>query len=211
MKGHPVCPRCRRAVRAPSAWADRWTCPVHGAVPPLQPFVQPSADLVRWLAARSRLPLWVPWPLPHAWVITGIGHAGSDVEGVRATVVACSGPNPLGGAGELLLVAEEMGVGLGAAYAGMQGTDPGGRVGHGTPQAKVEADSHPTALWLADSPPDRAVYVGESAASWLWLVFHPDTAGALLLEPIELMDVRALGHEVDLLPYGALTPRLRDP
>ncbi|MGW5360366.1 DUF6758 family protein [Actinopolymorpha pittospori] len=209
MKGDPLCPRCHRLLRAPSAWETRWTCPVHGPVPPLQPFVQPTPELVRWLAARSRLPLWLPWPLPHAWVVTGVGHAGNEIEGVRATVLACSGPNPVGGAGELLLVAEEMGVGLGANYAGLTGTDPGDAFGRCTPQAKVEADGHPTPLWLVDAPPDRAVYAGESSASWLWLILHPETAGTLMLEPIDLVDLRALGHEVDLLPYGALTPRLR--
>nr|WP_020580209.1 DUF6758 family protein [Actinopolymorpha alba] len=196
-------------MRPPSAWEASWVCPVHGPVPPLHPFVQPSPELVRWLAARTHLPVWLPWPLPHGWVITGVGHVGSEVEGVRATVVACSGPNPLGGAGELILVAEEMGVGLGARYAGIAGPDPGEAFGHGTPVAKVQADGRPTSLWLAGAPSDRAVYAGEAAASWLWLVFFPETAGALVVEPIELADVRALGHEVDLLPYGALTPRLR--
>ncbi|MEV7547704.1 DUF6758 family protein, partial [Streptomyces sp. NPDC089915] len=33
---------------------------------------------------------------------------GGDRTGGRATVVACTGPGPLGGLGELLLVAEEL-------------------------------------------------------------------------------------------------------
>lgn len=197
-------------LRAPSAWVTNWTCAVHGPVPPLRPFAQPSADFVRWLAARSRLPVWLPWPLPHGWVITGVGYAGSDVEGARATVVACSGPNPLGGAGELLLVADEMGVGLGAMYAGLPGPDPGAAFGDGAPQGKVQASGRLTSLWFVSSAPDRAVYAGESEGFWLWLVFFPDTAGTLLVEPIELADMATLGHEVDLLPYGALTPRLHD-
>ncbi len=130
------------------------------------------------------------------------------MDGVRATVVACTGPNPLGGAGEVLLIAEEMGVGLGAGYAGLSGSDPGESFGDGAPQAKVDADGHPTPLWFVPSPADRAVYAGEAAAHWLWLVFYPETAGALLIEPLDLADMGTLGHEVDLLPYGALTPRL---
>jgi hypothetical protein len=209
MKGDPVCPRCHGTARPPSAWRTTWSCAIHGPIPPLRPFGQPSADFVRWLAARSRLPLWLPWPLPRGWVVTGVGYAGSDMDGVRATVVACSGPNPLGGAGDLLMIAEEMGVGLGAGYAGLSSADPGEAFGAGPPQAKIEADGHPTPLWLVQSPPDRAVYAGEAAAHWLWLVFSPETAGALVIEPVSLADMGTLGHEVDVLPYGALTPRLR--
>ncbi|HZC26102.1 MAG TPA: DUF6758 family protein [Actinopolymorphaceae bacterium] len=211
MKGDPVCPRCHGFLRAPSAWQASWTCSGHGPVPPLRPFRQPSADFVRALAARSHLPLWLPWPLPRGWVITGVGYAGTDTEGVRATVVACSGPNPLGGAGELLLVAEELGVGLGASYGGLVGPDPGEAFGHGPPQAKVDVAGRPTSLWFVPSPHDRAVYAGEAEGRWLWLVLFPGTAGALLVEPIDLADMGTLGHEVDLLPYGALTPRLRKP
>jgi hypothetical protein len=181
---------------------------VHGPVSPLRPFSQPSPELVRWLAARSRLPVWLPWPLPHAWVITGVGSAGSDVEGVRATVLACTGPNPLGGAGEVLVVAEELAVGLGSRYAGLAGTDPGEAFGRGSPQAKVWAAGRPTPLWVVPSPPDRAAYAGEAEGFWLWLVFFPETAAALLLESFDLADIALMGHEVDLLPYGALTPRL---
>lgn len=209
MKGEPVCPRCHNSLRPPSPWDSNWVCSAHGPVHPLQPFVQPSAELVRWLAMRSRLPIWVPWPLPRGWVITGVGHAGSDVEGVRATVLASCGPNPLGGAGELVLVAEEMGVGLGARYAGLEEADPGEAFGAGAPQAKVQAGGRPTPLWFVRTPPDRAVYAGEAEGFWLWLIFFPETAGALLLEPFALADAAMLGREVDLLPYGALTPRLR--
>ena len=208
MKGDPVCPRCQGSLRPPSPWDTNWNCGAHGPVPPLRPFGQPSAAFARWLASRSRLPIWLPWPIPHGWVITGLGHAGSEVEGVRATVVACSGPNPLGGPGELLLVAEEMGIGLGASYAGLAGADPGEAFGDGAPQAKVQAGGRPTPLWFVRGPADRAVYAGEAEGFWLWLVFYPETAGALLLESFTLADMGTLGHEVDLLPYGALTPRL---
>ncbi len=183
---------------------------MHGPVPPLRPFGQPTAEFVRWLVDRSRLPLWLPWPLPRGWVITGVGYAGTDTDGVRGTVVACTGPNPLaGGAGELLLIADEMGVGLGAGFAGVDGSDPGDAFGRGAPQAKVQVGGRPTSLWCVDAPPGRAVYAGESEGAWLWLAFFPDSAGALLLESIDLADMGTLGHEVDVLPYGALTPRLK--
>jgi hypothetical protein len=67
----------------------------------------------------------MPWPLPVGWLFTGVAYAGDDRHGGRATAVACSGPGPLGGMGELILVAEELGVGLGARYAGVDGPDPG--------------------------------------------------------------------------------------
>jgi hypothetical protein len=211
MTGDPLCPRCGRLVESTLAAPTGWSCYVHGAVTPLQPFTQPNAELLGLLARRSRIPVWLPWPLPHGWIVTGVGHAGSPAEGVRATVVACGGPNPLGGPGELLIISEEPGVGLGARYAGLPGPDPGTSFGRGPAQAKVHTDGHPTPLWHAVCPDGRAAYAGEAAGRWLWLIFWPDTAGALLVEPLELADARGLGHEVDLLPFGALTPQLTEP
>jgi len=51
------------------------------------------------------------------------------------------------------------------------------------------------------------VFAGEVAASWLWLVFWPDTAGALLVEPLPLRDLRHPEQDLDL-PFGALSTRL---
>lgn len=211
MERNPVCPRCGRFVDASSPAPTGWSCCVHGAVTPLQPFVQPTTELLTYLARHSRVPVWLPWPLPHGWLVTGAGHAGSRAEGVRATVVACGGPDPLGGPGELLIVAEEPGVGLGARYAGLSGHDPGTSFGRGAPQARVQAGGHPGSLWHVAAEPDRAAYAGEAAGCWLWLVFYPETAGTLLAERLELADVRSLGHEVDLLAFGALSPRLIEP
>ena len=92
---------------------------------PLQPVVQPSVKELAAAAAHSQVPMWLPWPLPAGWEFTGVAYAGDDEGGARATVIACSGPSPFGGRGELLLVAEEMGIGLGARFAGLEGTDPG--------------------------------------------------------------------------------------
>ena len=152
------------------------------------------------------MPVWLPWPLPQGWVVTGFTYAGDQRSGAVATVVACSGPAPLGGAGELLLVAEEPGIGLGARYAGLHGTDPGGDFGSGAPHAKVEAAGHPTPLWCLDAP-DAAVYVGEAKGQWLWSILWPANAGVLLLEDVHLRDLRSDPVLPDL-PYGALSPRL---
>src|SRR5690606_35505036 len=107
-----------------------------------------------------------------------------------------------GGPGEMMLVAEEMGVGLGARFAGVDGPDPGTAV-ESPPHAKVEVESRPVPLWCLDSPSDRAAYVGQWRGQWMWLIMWPQSAGALLLEDLPLADLRALGYEADLLPYGA--------
>jgi hypothetical protein len=208
MRGEPVCPRCGQELHPPNLWSSAWQCSVHGDVAPLQPVVQPSPELVAAIAARSGVPVWLPWPLPRGWLVTGVACAGDERSGPHAVAVACSGPAPLGGMGEMLLVAEEPGVGLGARYAGLAGPDAGGLAPYTSPQAKLHAAGHPTALWWVPSPPDRAVYVGEAMGNWLWLVLWPETAGALVLEDLVLTDVRDVLGEIALLPFGALTPRL---
>ncbi|MBD0291956.1 MAG: hypothetical protein ICV70_00075 [Jiangellaceae bacterium] len=207
MKAEPTCPRCGGEVHPPGLWSNRWTCAQHGEVYPLHPVVAPSARLARQLAARSAVPLWLPWPMPRGWVVSAIMHAGDDVSGTRASGVAVSGPHPLGGPADLLLVAEEPGVGLGARYAGMDGSDPGDAVKQ-EPQARLEYESRPLPLWWVDVRGDCAVYVGQWAGDWLWAIFRPNSAGILLLEDLPVEDVRDLGHEVDLLPYGTPPPWL---
>ena len=61
-------------------------------------------------------------------------------------------------------------------------------------------------LWPVDTP-ERATFAGEVEGLWLWLVLWPDTAGALLVEPIKLRDLRDPGQDLDL-PFGAVSPRL---
>lgn len=180
---------------------------MHGEVLPLQPIAVPSARLARQLGERSVVPLWIPWPLPRGWVVGAVIHAGDDASGVCATGVVVSGPNPLGGPADLLLVAEEPGVGLGARYAGLPGPDPGNAVEQ-DPHARLEFESRPVPLWWVDSPADRAVYVGQWGGRWLWAVLRPQSAGILLLEDLPVTDLRSLGHEADLLPYGTPPPWL---
>lgn len=205
VKVEPTCPCCGGEVRPPGVWSSRWICAQHGEVYPLQPLATPSPQLARQLGERSAVPLWLPWPLLRNWVIGAVGHAGDDVSGVQATVVVISGPNPLGGPSDLVLIAEEMGVGLGARFAGVPGPDPGQAV-TGQPHAKVEVAGHQVPLWCLPSPDDRAAYAGQWRGQWLWAVLRPQSAGALLLEDLRLADLRSLGHEADLLPYG--TPPL---
>lgn len=177
---------------------------------PLQVFAPDSHTLADH-AAALRLPLWMPWPLPSGWQVTGHGYVGEADKGT-GTVLAFRGPHPFGDLSEiadLLVVAEEPGTGLGSALAGLTTTDPGPTFGRGAPHLKAYVGGHPTSLWWVETAAaDRAVYAGEAAGRWLWLVLHPETAGALLVERLVLANVRDLGHEVDLLPYGELSPRL---
>ena len=164
MRGEPSCPKCGGRVRAPGLFADSWQCDVHGTVHPLQPVIPPSVEALGVVVHRTQVPVWMPWPLPVGWLFTGVACAGDDRSGGRATAVACSGPGPLGGMGELILVAEELGVGLGARYAGIDGPDPGPYMNvEKPPQAKVLAAGRPTPLWhVAGAPDDRAVFAGEA-------------------------------------------------
>lgn len=209
MRAEPSCPRCGTALHAPGLWSSSWTCAAHGAVPPLQPVVQPTAEVLHAAAAGAKVPLWMPWPLPRGWLVTGVATAGDERTGARASAVVCSGPAPAGGVADAVLVAEEMGVGMGARFAGLDAPDPGPVPDRG-PDAKLHAAGIPTAMWSLDPGPgahDRAVYVGEALGCWLWAVLWPGTAGFLLIDDFVLLDLRDAGHELDI-PCGALSPRL---
>ena len=207
MRADPSCPRCAGRLQSPGLWSSDWVCDQHGAVAPLQPAVQPTAETLRQLASASQVPVWCPWPLPKGWLVTGLAQAGDERTGARASAVDCSGPAPLGGVGELVLVAEEPGIGLGAHFGGLEGPDPGAVPDTQPPHAKIHAAGHPTAMWALPGAGDRAVYVGEALGCWLWAVLWPESAGFLLIDEFVLTDLRDAGHEFDV-PFGALSPRL---
>ncbi|MEU3525999.1 DUF6758 family protein [Streptomyces sp. NPDC038707] len=213
MRGEPSCPRCGGRVRAPGLFADAWQCDVHGTVYPLQPVIPPSVEALNVVVHRTQVPVWMPWPLPVGWLFTGVAYAGDDRSGGRAVAVACSGPGPLGGPGELILIAEELGVGLGARYAGIDGPDPGSYMNvEKPPQTKVLAAGRPTPLWhVYRTPDDRAVFAGEALGMWLWAVIWPEQSGLLMYDELVLTDLRDAGAEIDLVPCGALSPRLLRP
>jgi hypothetical protein len=169
-----------------------------------------SAESVAWLVSQAKVPVWLPWPLPRGWLLTGLAYAGDERSGAQAAVIVVSGPAPFGGAGDMVLVAEQPGIGLGAAYAGLPGPDAGFNPieDHAAPAARIVAAGHPTALWSVERPPDRAVFVGEAKGEWLWTVVWPETASLIVYDSLSLTDGRAAGHVLDL-PSGALSPRLR--
>lgn len=199
----PTCPRCGGPVHARSS---AWQCEVHGEVHPLRVAYASSAAELRDLARGAAVPLWLPWPVPDGWLVTGFARAGDEGSGTRGCALALSGPNPVGGPGEMLLISEEPGIGLGARFAGLGGTDPGGDVAAGPPDGLVRSSHKEFPLWHVDGP-ERAAFVGEAMGSWLWLILWPATAGVLLVEQLELVDLRDPGVELEL-PFGAPSPLL---
>lgn len=202
-------------------------CLVCGPVPPLHvpEHIGPEivASVVERVAAggaegAAPPPIWCPWPLPPGWTLTGVGWAGDERTGVRATVVACAGPAPFGGGpADVVFVAEEPGVGLGTRLGGLSGPDPGPQVtaalsdpGPRHPEhvatAKIRVGGHPTPLWLVNSSADRSAYAGEARGMWLHAIAWPASAGHLLAEQVVLHDLAEWTPPE--LVYGAPSPYL---
>ncbi|MFD0683146.1 DUF6758 family protein [Actinomadura fibrosa] len=213
MRAEPTCPRCAGPVRAPSLWSSDWSCGVHGAVLPRQPSRRPGPEGLAATVRDARVPVWTPWPLPLSWLVTGFTTVGDDRSGARAVAVAVSGPGLLSGPADMVVIAEEPGIGLGCHYAGLEGTDPGEGFDDSPPHVKLDVSGpaatcvHSVSLWAVGARPDRAVYVGEAMGNWLWAVLWPAEAGVLMLEHQSLLDLREPGMNVDL-PFGAHSPRL---
>jgi hypothetical protein len=184
-----------------------WDCERHGPVHPVHVVARPAPEALWKVAHGCGVPLWAPLPLLPGWTVTGLASAGDERGPAKATVLALTGPSPLGGPADLLLVAEEPGVGLGARFAGLEEIDPG-LAAVGQPDAKVAAAGHPTALWRSPSADDRAAFVGEAMGVWLWAVLWPPAAELVLLEHVALHDLRDVAHQSVDLPIGAPSPRL---
>ncbi|TMM36457.1 MAG: hypothetical protein E6F99_15435 [Actinobacteria bacterium] len=189
-----------------------WRCSTCGPVPPLHVAEHINAEIVESVTVRSKdIPVWCPWPLPAGWMVTGIGWAGDERTGTRATALACSGPGPLGGPADIVLVAEEPGVGLGNRYAGLAGPDPGpylqDALENTAAHAKVKAAGWPTALWAVRTPATgRSAYVGEAKGVWLYAIAWPDSAAYLFAEDLVLHDLTEWVPAE--LVYGAPSPYL---
>ena len=199
-------------MRPPDLMSSDWRCSTCGPVPPLHVAEHISAEIVESVTARSKdIPVWCPWPLPAGWMVTGIAWAGDERDGTRAAALACSGPGPLGGPADILLVAEEPGTGLGNRYAGLSGPDPGpylqAALESTAAHAKVKAAGWPTALWAVGTPvDDRSAYVGEAKGVWLYAIAWPASAGYLLAEELVLHDLTEWVPAE--LVYGAPSPYL---
>ena len=193
--GVPGCPRCDREVGADPLG---WRCALHGLVEPLGSAVEYGPRAIGALLAAGGVPAWVPWPLPLDWAVVGLRWTGAEGQRARAVAVALSGPGLLGGAADLVVVAEEPGVGLGARFAGLTGPDPGAALASLPHDAKIHADGRPTPVWCVPGGEDRAAYVGEALGRWLWLVLWPAAEGMLVHDDLQLVDLLdpALAYEV---------------
>jgi hypothetical protein len=206
----PSCPRCGGGLREPGLWSSAWQCPRHGSVEPYTVMEHSGADAMTHVVERAHVPVWLPHPSPVGWLCSGVGFAGDQRTGARATVTAMSGPGPLGGAADLLVVAEEPGVGLGARHAGLAEPDPGDALAREQPDARVLAAGHSTPLWSVPTSADRAVFVGEAKGAWLWLLVWPAAAGVMVYDDTVLADL--CEAPLELAPdFGAVTPRLAEP
>lgn len=201
--GALLCVRCTRGVVADADGS--WICERHGPVEGLADAMEfgPEA-LATLLYTDGAVPAWVPWPLPPDWSVTGVRRTGEGAAAMHAVAVSCTGPGMLGGVAELVVVAEEPGVGLGARYAGRTQPDPGPALTTAAPDTKVFAAGHPTPLWSVPGGSDRAVYVGEALGRWLWLVVWPATEFMVVHDHLSLVDLRdpTLAYE---LPTGELS------
>jgi hypothetical protein len=208
----PFCPRCGGDVRQPGLASSAWRCTTCGPIAPVHLAKHLGPDVMHALAERiaaggNGIPLWCPWPLPAGFTVTGVGWAGDDYGGVQATAVACTGPAPLlGGPADIVLVAEDPGVGLGNRLAGLVGSNPDVLPAGHTAQARVKAAGRDTPMWTVGDAVDRVAYVGEARGRWLYAIAWPPDAGYVLSEHIVLHDLS------DWMPaelvYGAPSPYL---
>jgi hypothetical protein len=196
---------------------SEWRCDADGPVLPLHVAEHIGPDILATAVTQVRqssgpdMPVWCVWPLIPGWTVTGVGWVGDDRSGVRATVLACSGPSPLGGGpADILLLAEQPGVGLGTRFAGIPGPDPGPFLettyGHAPAHAKVRAAGWPTSLWSVKTAEDRCAYVGEAKGMWLYAVAWPGAAGYVLAEDLSLCDLAE--DSPSELVFGAPSPYL---
>jgi hypothetical protein len=189
-----------------------WRCDDCGPVPPLHTPANIDDDVVALAVAQAGgTPVWSPWPLPTGWLLTGVAWAGDGRSAARATLAALSGPAPVSaGPADVLLIAEEPGVGLGNRLAGLAGTDPGqylaGDLDHAAPAVKLRVGGWPTAMWPIGDRDDRSAFVGEALGLWLFAITWPASAGYLLAEEWRLLDLAT--HLPGSLVYGARSPYL---
>jgi hypothetical protein len=207
VRPEPTCPRCGGELRAPGLWSSAWQCASHGSVPPYAVVSRGGLEAAEHVLHRAKVPVWMAHGLSAGWVCSGFGYAGDDRDGARAVATSLSGPSPLGGAADILLVAEEPGVGLGARFAGLPGPDPGMDWCSGAPDAKVEIAGHPTALWSLPVMNDCAAFIGEAKGLWLWAIICPAAAGVLMYDALSLEDLRD-GYAEAELAFGSVSPLL---
>jgi hypothetical protein len=185
-------------------------CPVHGAVTPLWRATAPSYDaFTTHLRLAGGFPTYLPWPLGSGWRVSDFGVVSGD-GGANATVTVSSGTSELDGPVDVLIVAEEAGVGLGGRCAGLVGSDPGSDFGIGPPASRVRIRSQSVPLWpvstAASGELDRSVLAGEAEGRWLWVVLMPASAVLMFRDEWLLKDVSGSGPYLVDLPFAGPAP-----
>ncbi|MBO0842396.1 MAG: hypothetical protein J2O46_04365 [Nocardioides sp.] len=201
------CPRCATPVARIGA-GGTWSCPEHGVVRPVRRPEKPSYDdFVAHLDVAGAFPTYLPWPLEPGWSVTDFAVVG-DMGSVSATLMSVGGFTAPDGHVEVIVVAEETGVGLGARCARTPWPGPGAEAGAGPSTARVRAGGQQVPLWPLTQWTngaeewERSVLVGEADGRWLWLIFRPASAALLLQDDWQLRDVTELGPAMVELPFG---------
>jgi Family of unknown function (DUF6758) len=203
------CPRCPTPI--PGSAVGGGSCPEHGPTAPLLRADAASYDMfVEALAAAGEFPTYLPWPMSPGWTVSDFAVVSEGEQG-RATLTCSSGTSALDGPVDVFVVSEESGVGLGARCAGTSHLDPGPDLGVGRPPVRVRIGSQSVPLWAvststSDVELDRAVFAGEAAGRWLWIVLRPASAMLLLRDEWILRDVSGIGPPLVELAFGGPQP-----
>ena len=188
-------------------------CPDHGGRLPLwRPTDEASYDgFAEALALSRSFPTYLPWPMSPGWSVTDFAVVGDGEDQVAATLTCVSGTSDLDGPVDVIVVAEEVGTGLGGRCASTRYDDPGAEIALRPPTARVRVDGQSVSLWdvstsSADGEFDRSVLAGEAAGRWLWIVLRPASALLLLQDEWILRDVSGVGPELVETPFGGHRP-----
>ena len=193
--------------------ADRgWSCPEHGPIAPLWRPREASYDaFAEHLRTADGFPTYLPWPMAPGWSVTDFAVAGEQGGRTVATLTCCSGTSELDGPVDVIVVAEEAGVGLGARCARIPEEDPGHELGDDPPVVRIRIENQLVPLWTVSTSGtggefDRSVVAGEAAGRWLWIVLRPAPAILLLGEDWLLRDVSGIGPPLLETPFGGPVP-----
>jgi hypothetical protein len=59
--------------------SSAWICSAHGEIAPFHVGTHPvTSEALAWAAKTAQVPVWLPWPLPTGWLVTGLAYAGDD-------------------------------------------------------------------------------------------------------------------------------------
>ncbi len=209
MANDPQCPSCGSALRPPNLMHEQHLCPQHGEVAPLHPAVLPDVTTLQRVVRGAAVPAWLPWPMPATWVFTGLRLVGGGPQPVSAVAVALTGASLTSGPADLIIVSEQPGTGLGPRIAGLSGAQSVSAMLQRPADAMVDTGGWANPVWSLPAVDDRAVYVGEAAGEWLWLIAWPEIAWSVIHDGLRLVDLRGTQPLGDL-PIGALMPRLAE-